>query len=365
MGLGSTFNDRRRTSFRCDILDQQGTITVRTSRVIEAYEGVTPCVINYNTADLTHRCVQSLISAGFGNVLVLDNASRPEDRARLEQLLANIPACHLRLSPANLGFAEGTNQLIAWALEDESCTHIFLLNSDCVLLPEGAEKFLAHARAADLDLAGALVHVLSRDAEGREVREDTVDSGGLVLYKNLLTGNRTMADQRFLGPTGGCAVLSRPLVEALEAAHGHVFDADFFCYAEDADLCIRAHLLGLRIGYSPELVAFHEAHASSEADGYNDFMYYHNTRNMVWMAAKSIPGRLIIQQMPWVLMAHLGMLLRHGLTGRMRLTLRIYRDALRALPAMLRKRRRILGSARPAGGVVRLRGVMTPRFFQP
>jgi GT2 family glycosyltransferase len=349
----------------CKSLDRQGATTLTASRVSGAFAGVTPCIINYNTADLTHRCVQSVLLAGFDHVLVLDNQSRPDDRARLGQLLGPISACHLLDSPENMGFAEGMNQLVAAALEAESCTHPFLLNSDCVLLPEGVEKFLVAARRDGLDLAGARVHVLSRDAAGREVREDRVDSLGVVLYRNLLTGSRIDADHRFLGPTGGFALLSRHLVETVVAAHGHLFDPDFFCYAEDADLAIRAHLLGLRVGYCPELVAWHEAHASSDGAGYNDFMYYHNTRNMVWMAAKSLPFSVLLRRLPWVLLAHLGMVLLHGLTGRPRLTLRIYRDALRGLPAMLRKRRRIMRAPNPPGAAQRVHRVITPRFFQP
>jgi GT2 family glycosyltransferase len=85
-------------------------------------------------------------------------------------------------------------------------------------------------------------------------------------------------DEVLLGPTGGCALLRRRLLEDLRAMHGAWFDEQFFCYAEDTDLVIRARWLGYRAAYAADAIVQHEGSLSSGGPD-NDFVLYHGIRN--------------------------------------------------------------------------------------
>ncbi len=305
-------------------------------------DDVVAAVINFNTAELTVRCVRSLLHAGVPCVLVLDNGSAMEDYARLRSALASSVDCvRILRSESNLGFAQGSNRLIEEALADPRCGRVLLLNSDAVVEASGLDACLGAMRDSAHDLMGG--RMLKPPVPGRD--EQVVDSLGISLYKSLLASNRKSISDAYLGPTGGFAVYSRRFLEDVRRLHGYVFDPAYFCYAEDTDLCVRARLLGFSTGYADEVVAYHEGQASN-AGQYNDFILYHGIRNSIWMAAKSIPLWVLVTHLPWFVALHVGVVMRHARRGRWRTVLRLYRDAIAGLPAVMAQRRMVQATRR-------------------
>lgn len=314
-------------------------------------------VINFNTADRTVGCIRSLRQARIAQVWVLDNASRPDDVAKLREEISHFPAGVVLVeSPQNLGFARGSNLLIERALADTDVQHVFLLNSDAVLVADGAAGLWQALDDAPADMIGGRVH-----KRGGVAGSDSVESLGIAIYRPLLASNRKSLDENHLGPTGGCAIYSRRLLEDLRVRHGYVFDPDYFCYAEDTDLCIRARLLGYSAQYVDEVVAIHEGQASS-GGGFNDFVLYHGIRNSIWTLVKSVPATVILRNLPWIVLLHLGIVVRHGLRNKSGVVWRLYRDALLGLPAMLRKRRIIQMSRQISGR--EFQEFITSRFYE-
>jgi N-acetylglucosaminyl-diphospho-decaprenol L-rhamnosyltransferase len=296
-------------------------------------DGAVAAVINFNTAQLTARSVRALVDAGIAHVLVLDNGSAPADFERLRAALEGAgPGVRVIRSDANLGFAAGSNRLVAEALADARCSRVLLVNSDAVVDARGLEACLGQMRAGGFDLMGG--RMLKPPAAGAA---PVVDSLGVTLYKSLLASNRMSTEDAYLGPTGGFAIYTRAFLEEVVRLHGEVFDATYFCYAEDTDLCVRARLLGRAVGYTDAVVAYHEGQASN-AGRYDDFILYHGIRNSIWMAAKSIPMSILLRQLPWVVLLHGGIVLRHTLQGRVRTVFRLYRDALAGLPVVWARR---------------------------
>ena len=302
---------------------------------------VTAAVVNFNTAGLTRQCTRSLMDAGICSILVLDNGSAVEDYVELR---AQHPVTDTRVrvirSEINLGFAQGSNQLIEEALRDPRCQRVLLLNSDAIADAKGLDACLRAMRESGHDLMGGR---MMKPAAGRS--EQAIDSLGITLYKSLLASNRMSTADAYLGPTGGFAVYSRRFLEAVKRLHGYVFDPTYFCYAEDTDLCVRARLLGCSVGYADEVVAYHEGQASN-AGRYNDFILYHGIRNSIWMAAKSIPLWIFITHLPLFVILHVGIVVRHTLQGRFRTLLRLYWDAIAGLPAAVARRRAVQTSRR-------------------
>lgn len=323
------------------------------------FSEVVALVINFNTSSLTIQCVDSLRETGIRNVLVLDNASHSEDVASLRAALGNHePSAQLFESLQNLGFAAGSNFLIDQALKHPTTRFALLLNSDAVAIPSGMREMLRIALEDNLDLVGGKMLEAATRADRAS---SSVDSLGIAMYRPLLASNRKTMDEEFLGPTGGCAIYSRRLLEELKTLHGYAFDPTYFCYAEDTDLCIRARLLGATAGYADTAVAVHTGQASS-GGGFSDFVLYHGIRNSIWTVAKSVPLNAIIRNLPWIILLHLGIVVRHSLRGKIKIIFRLYAHALRGMPEMLEKRKVVQTTRRISPD--HFNRFITPKFYE-
>lgn len=292
---------------------------------------LTTLIPNHGTATATLRCLRALLPETPPNayVFVLDNGSPGGDANQLAEFSALHPQkIRFIASLKNLGFAGGMNLLIGQALADPAVEQVLLLNSDTLPQP----GFIG-AMQARLDPA-----TRTDMAAARMLREDgRIDSLGIALYRSTLASNRKREDEILLGPSGGCALLTRRLLEDLRATHGEWFDEDFFCYAEDTDLALRARWLGYRTAYAADAVVHHEGSLSSGGPE-NDFVLYHGIRNSLWWLTKNAPAGWFLRSLPMFIALHAGIWLRHLRRGRARTLLRLYRDAIRGIPGMRRKR---------------------------
>lgn len=305
--------------------------------------GVGVALINFNTSQQTLRCLDSLRQSSLppDRIVLLDNASA--DNSLFDALAEFAPYAQSGLSvfssSVNRGFAGGSNFLMARLLENTDCRFVVLLNNDAVALPGMIAALVASVTEAPgrIGLAGGRMHRLNFPEE--------VDTLGITLYASLMPANRLSNADPYLGPTGGCCLLTREMLEDLGRTSGYWFDERFFCYCEDTDLVLRANLLGYAPAYVDELIALHEGQASS-GGGYNPFIAYHGIRNSIWMICKGIPGRLLLKYGVLLALAHAMSTARQLVSGQWRLIFRVYRDALCGLPAIWRERQQCLSQAR-------------------
>ena len=144
-----------------------------------------------------------------------------------------------------------------------------------------------------------------------------------------MPADRKTLDDPFLGPTGGCCLMTREVIENLLTVSGYCFDPRFFCYCEDTDMVLRALLLGYNPAYTDKLIALHEGQAST--GGSNNFIAYHGLRNVMWMHAKLLPASVLIKHAYLLLTAHILSIGRHSIQGNLSSVVGIYRDAWRGL----------------------------------
>ncbi len=322
-------------------------------------QGVGYTVINYNTAAQTLRCVASLSQCTEPPawILVLDNASDESDFNTLARELQSAAQSHIQLfrSEHNLGFAGGSNFLIDQLLAFPDCHYIGLLNNDAVAQPELVQLLREALTPAErpIGMSGGRMHKLKQPHE--------VDTLGISLYASLMPADRKNTQDPYLGPTGGCCLMTRAFVQDVISTTGYCFDERFFCYCEDTDLVLRANLLGYRPAYVDQLVALHEGQASSRSKQ-DSFIAYHGLRNAIWMHWKLIPASLLIRNSPWLLLAHLLTIARQTLSGRPGVLFALYRDAFRQLPAMLKERAKFRLAARVAPPV--FAEAVSKRFYR-
>ena len=319
--------------------------------------GLAVAIINFRTVEATLACIGALLSdrSDGAHLFVLDNGSQNDDAATLKAYGEKHGQGKITIlaSDKNLGFAGGSNFMIREILQNVSIDAILFLNNDT----RPTQGFIAAMRKK-LDPANRVDLVA---AKMLDEKDSSIDSLGITLFRSTLASNRKRDDEILLGPSGGCALVTRRLLEDLQATHGEWFDESFFCYAEDTDLAVRARWLGYRPAYADDAVVYHARSLSSGGPD-NDFVLYHGIRNSIWWLVKNAPLGWFLRSLPWFVVLHVAIWLRHLRRGKARVLWRLYRDAIDGVPAMRRKRAVIKKTRRvPAGEFA---SWVEPHFYQ-
>lgn len=197
-------------------------------------------IVNYNTADLLVRCLNSIASQTGINfeVIVADNASRDNS---LDVIRNNFPRVILIANQHNLGFARANNT----ALKACKANYVYFLNPDTEVM-EGVfrnmidfmdlhpEVGLAGTRIVSPD--GSLQSSIEKYYPGeRHAKQELKDLKGTIAWV-----------------MGASMIARRGIVEDLGG-----FDESFFLYGEEQDLCLRIRKAGWAIGYINEAAVVH------------------------------------------------------------------------------------------------------------
>ncbi len=245
---------------------------------------VSVIVVNYNRGDLLGHCLRSLVNQTYDktDILVVDNGSTDHSREVVRSFES--PSLRLVALSENVGFAAGCNAGIARA----SGSFVALLNNDAVAHPNWLAALVSAAEERP-EVGMVASKILLHGTR-------TIDKAGHLIYpdgqnRGRGTGDRDRGQFDLLGDTlfpDGCAALYR--MRLLREVSG--FDEDFFAYADDADLGLRARWMGWECLYAPEAVVEHRH--SSTSGPYSSQKVYWVERNRYWLAVKNLPWPLLV-----------------------------------------------------------------------
>lgn len=234
-------------------------------------------VANWNGGEENLECVASLLEQGLDerHVIFVDNGSTD---GSLELVRARHPRVTVIANGANEGFGEASNQGAVLALE-RGAELVYFANNDTTL-EKGALKRLADAMAERPELGIVGPRVLYKHE-----RAVVWCAGGMLTWRqnvSTLLGHRRddgpeWRERRAVDYVPGCALLARRAV--LEKVG--LFDARYFAYMEDVDLCVRAKRAGWAVEIVGDVCAWHTS-ASATGGGYNPRRKYMMGVNSVW-----------------------------------------------------------------------------------
>ncbi|OGR88308.1 MAG: hypothetical protein A3A86_02140 [Elusimicrobia bacterium RIFCSPLOWO2_01_FULL_60_11] len=238
---------------------------------------VVPC---FGRSRETRLCLESLLAGGGsgGRIIVVEN----QTSENAENLSRDFPSVTFLRNEANEGFTGAVNRGIREGRAFDPDLY-FILNNDAVVEP-GTVPALTDALARHPDAALAAPKIF-QDPEKKTLWA----AGGEVMFWKFMGRNRGQGEpdrgqydrEEYLDFLSGCALMARP--EALEELGG--LDEDFFTYAEDLDLSLRAGAAGWKLLYAPRARVTHAA--SSTAGGqYEPFQSFYRWRNRFLLASK-------------------------------------------------------------------------------
>jgi GT2 family glycosyltransferase len=238
---------------------------------------VVAIVVNWNGGQANLACLSSILASGVApaDVVFVDNGSTDGSRELVAKAFPKITRIE---NARNLGFGEAANQGARTALE-RGADAVFFVNND-VVLPTETLAALAEALEESPHLGIVGPRVLSM----RDPERIWCAGGMLTWRQNLstLVGNGEKDGPQFkerkrVDYVPGCALLARSTV--LEEVG--LFDARYFAYMEDVDLCLRARRRGHGVELIGEVAAFH-ASSSATGGGYNPRRKYMMGVNSIW-----------------------------------------------------------------------------------
>ena len=308
-------------------------------------------VVTWNRRDLLRSCLQSLTRQKLEQpleVIVVDNGSDDGSPDMALREFPGNPAFRLSVirNQGNRGFCAANNQ--GFAASDSE--FVALLNNDAEAEPEWLSA-LVHAFEGRPDVGMAASKILVHGDPRR------IDKTGHLIYPDGQNRGRGSGEwdtgqydriEEVLWPDGCAAMYRREMLDQIGG-----FDEDFFAYADDAELGLRARIAGWKCLYMPAARVLHHRGATLGVRSERRLVLIE--RNRVLLAAKLFPWSLLwlngayylarLAAGLWAATTHKGEVGRFpGSSGKFRVALSLLKGdlaALKLLPKMLAKRRSI------------------------
>jgi len=242
------------------------------------YPSVYTVIVNYNTRDLTLKCVESMRKVTYPNhkIVIVDNGSTDgtEDAIRAEYDDVVIVQTH-----GNLGYTGGNNKGMSYALSN-CAEYILVINPDTIVVNfDFITAMVAYlSENSDVGIVGPRVFL----RELGNIQNTVLFEPGLK--RNIESWFRFRANSEF-------GRLSKDSIIEAEVLNGvcllirsqclreiGLFDDNIFMYIEDIDMQHRARAKGWRVRYLPVNSIIHD----QKEGGYNltgnvDFLLKRNT----------------------------------------------------------------------------------------
>jgi GT2 family glycosyltransferase len=237
-------------------------------------------ILNWNGKDDTCKCIESVQKLDYTNykIIVADNGSEDDSIAVLTD---RFPEVVILKNGQNLGFAEGNNRAITYAMA-QGFDYLLLLNNDAIVDPQMLNSFISASQShPKAGVFGAKIYYLSEPqkiwfAGGKILSELITTHEG----SNQTDDGQSWEDIRPIDYACGCALFFKADVVKKIGA----LETNFFLMWEEVDFCYRARRAGFDCLFVPKAIAWHKISASFKGGGTGCLQHYFMVRNrLLWI----------------------------------------------------------------------------------
>ncbi len=251
------------------------------------YPQVAIIILNWNGWQDTIECLESVYLISYPNykVLVVDNGSQ-DDSIKVIQEWIEVKSrdekkreinITLIQNEINLGFAEGNNVGIKYALGNYDPDYILLLNNDTVVDSEFLNELI---KVAEEDMSIGILGpktYLYNDPNRLQLVWIDVDlikgRGRHIGSLQVDNGQYDFVNKDCDAVQGSCILIKKKLIEKVG-----FLDIMYYCYWEETDFCFRAKKIGYKIAYIAKAKIWHKVSASTKKNKYiHDYWIIRNT----------------------------------------------------------------------------------------
>ena len=257
---------------------------------------VSAVIVNYNGREVVGGAINALEGQSYKNIeiFVVDNNSADGSQ---EFVRKNFKNAKLVQNKGNLGYS-GINNAVKFC----KGKYIFFTNND-ISLDKSCIKKLAECLEDDDSTGIACPKVVN-------YFDKSMASCGTWLSRSFYNGHfRCSRDSKKEIPYMGIGMLRKSIAEKF----GHIFDEDYFIYAEDVDLGLRARLLGYKAMHVPDAVLYH-MHQYTTKKSRKWRLTYMMERNLLTTFFKVLSSKNIILYLPYAIGMRIAAILKDILT---------------------------------------------------
>ena len=250
--------------------------------------GIAAVVVDHDAGPLLGRCVRSILGDGATSVVVVENGVPGSAAAALGELVRpELPAPVRIVRPGrNVGFGAGVNRGLAVLAGDATPADLVLVSNADLVVHHGALSALCSALGSHPAWAIVGPRIFTETGEVYpSVRSfpSFTDAAGHALLA-LFKPDNPFTRRYNPGPpegevvteagwvSGSCFLARRAALEELGG-----FDESYFMYAEDMDLCWRAHHAGWGVGFAGTASITHVQGVSTARRPYRMMVAHHRS----------------------------------------------------------------------------------------
>jgi GT2 family glycosyltransferase len=203
-------------------------------------------VLNYNGQKWLQACFRTLLATDYPNfvTVMVDNASTDESSDFVDK---HFPDVHIIQNQTNLGFCEGNNVGIRYALDNEA-DYVVLLNNDTKVPPDWLKELIKIVEAErEIGILGPVQYSYEGDDLGKWTK------GALTEYLHLLKdGDNPVPFFEVEWVEASAILIRRAVFEKIG-----LLAPVFFIFFEEVDFCRRATYHGFKIAVSTRSRIYH------------------------------------------------------------------------------------------------------------
>lgn len=242
-------------------------------------------ILNWNSLKDTLECLESCSKIDYPNfeVIVVDNASTD---GSVERIKEKFPEAVLVQNPRNLGYAEGNNVGMKFAL-GRGADYVWLLNSDTVVAPDSLKMLVEEM--LQIPSPGLVSPVIYCYDDRKKIQF----CGSSFSWENNTVHNFKNLDELSLSQGVDMALWGTALLTSRLAIEKiGFFDKKFFAYWEDMDFSARSLMAGYKNIVVPAAKIYHKYHNVDNGSMRKMPAHYcfYMARNEFWFWEKNIRG---------------------------------------------------------------------------
>lgn len=247
-------------------------------------------IVNWNGKHFLKDCFRSLSQITYKNteIVLVDNASVDNSISYIKEYYPKVKVIQ---NIKNLGFAQGNDI----GLKEARGKAILLLNMDTIVEKSFLDNLITLLYSKD-GIGAVQPKILLYPQKNR------IDSIGSFL---LPTGalyhfgrEKDHRDPKFNRPMeifsakGACILIKKEVLNKTG-----LFDADYFAYFEETDLCQRIWLSGYKVMYQPSAIVWHKGGAASNKIS-SSYITFHAYKNMLLTYLKNFSTKYLMRILP-------------------------------------------------------------------